>query len=110
MVYFLEKYTLFFSFQYYIYIRELIQIMFPIYLKYKQHETYFKINSLQQFEEIRILGKYFNLTAHEAKILPDRVFIADLLEDKGNRLERITSHEFEDVLENCYRNKIEKVF
>jgi|JI10StandDraft_1071094.scaffolds.fasta_scaffold165876_2 hypothetical protein len=84
--------------------------MFPTYLKYKKHETYFKINSLQHFEELRILGKYFNLTNHEAKILPDRVFIADLLEDKGDRLEKISKTEFEDVLEFCYRNRIEKVF
>jgi hypothetical protein len=67
--------------------------MFPVYLKYKQHATYF-----------------FNLTKHQAKILPDRLFIADLLEDKGERLEKITQHEFDDMLEFCYRNKIEKVF
>ena len=84
--------------------------MFPTYLKYKKHQTYFKINSLQHFEELRILGKYFNLTNHEAKILPDRVFIADLLEDKGDRLEKISKTEFDDVLELCYRNKIQKVF
>lgn len=84
--------------------------MFPVFLKYKQHATYFKINSLNQFDELRILGNYFNLLKHDAKILPDRVFIADLLEDKGERLERITKHEFEDVLEHCYRNRIEKVF
>jgi hypothetical protein len=84
--------------------------MFPVFLKYKRHSTYFKIVSLSSFEEIRILGNYFNITKHEATILPDRVFIADLLEDKGERLEHITKHEFEDVLEFCYRNKIEKVF
>lgn len=84
--------------------------MFPIFLKYKQHSTYFKINSLNHFEELRILGNYFNLTKHEARILPDRVFIADLLEDKGQRLETITKNEFEDVLEYCYRHRIEKVF
>jgi hypothetical protein len=84
--------------------------MFPTYLKYKQHETYFKINSMQHFEELRILGNFFNLTKHYAIILPDRVFIADLLEDKGERLESITKHEFEDVLEFCYRNRIQKVF
>ncbi|HRG58640.1 MAG TPA: hypothetical protein PK323_06740 [Bacteroidia bacterium] len=50
------------------------------------------------------------MTKHQATILPDRVFIADLLEDKGERLEKITQHEFEDVLEYCYRNRIEKVF
>ena len=75
--------------------------MFPTYLKYKQHQTY---------EELRILGNFFNLTKHDAKILPDRVFIADLLEDKGERLELINKHEFEDVLELCYRSKIQKVF
>jgi hypothetical protein len=84
--------------------------MFPIFLKYKQHSTYFKITSLNSFEEIRILGNYFNLSKHDATILPDRLFIADLLEDKGERLERIAKHEFEDILEYCYRNKIEKVF
>jgi hypothetical protein len=84
--------------------------MFPIYLKYKKHPTYFKITAVNKFEELRILGNYFNLSKHEASILPDRVFIADLLEDKGERLERITKHEFEDVLEFCYQKRIEKVF
>jgi hypothetical protein len=84
--------------------------MFPTYLKYKQHQTYFKINSLEQFLELRILGNFFNLTKHDAKILPDRVFIADLLDDKGERLELISKYEFDDVLELCYRTKIEKVF
>jgi hypothetical protein len=84
--------------------------MFPVYLKYKQHATYFKINSISNFEELRVIGNFFNLTKHQAKILPDRLFIADLLEDKGERLEKITQHEFDDMLEFCYRNKIEKVF
>lgn len=84
--------------------------MFPIFLKYKQHATYFKINSLNNFEELRILGNYFNLSKHDVMILPDRVFVADLLEDKGERLEKITKHEFEDVLEYCYRHRKEKVF
>lgn len=84
--------------------------MFPIYLKYKQHQTYFKIISLSEFQELRILGNYFNLSNHLAKILPDRIFIADLLEDKGERLENITVIEFDEVLEQCYQTKIEKVF
>lgn len=84
--------------------------MFPTYLKYKKHPTYFKINSTSNFEELRILGNFFNLSKHQATMLPDRVFIADLLEDKGERLEKITQHEFDDVLEFCYRNRIEKVF
>lgn len=84
--------------------------MFPIYLKYIKHPTYFKINSASNFEELRILGNFFNLSKHQVTILPDRVFIADLLEDKGERLEKITQHEYEDVLEFCYRNRIEKVF
>lgn len=84
--------------------------MFPVYLKYKKHPTYFKINAVNNFEELRILGNYFNLSKHTASILPDRVFIADLLEDKGERLEKITKHEYEDILEACYRTRIEKVF
>ena len=84
--------------------------MFPIYLKYKQHQTYFKIISLSEFQELRILGNYFNLSNHLAKILPDRNFIADLLEDKGERLEAITVTEFDEVLKQCYQTKIEKVF
>ena len=84
--------------------------MFPIYLKYKQHQTYFKIISLSEFQELRLLGNYFNLSNHVAKILPDRNFIADLLEDNGERLESITSSEFEEVVKQCYQNKIEKIF
>jgi hypothetical protein len=84
--------------------------MFPTYLKYKQHQTYFKINSSNNFEELRIVGNFFSLTVHEASILPDRVFIADLLYDKGERLEKLATQEFNEVLADCYKTKIEKFF
>lgn len=84
--------------------------MFPVYLKYKKHDTYFKINSFVNFEELRIIGDFFNISNFNAKILPDRVFIADLLEDKGHRMERISSREYEDTLELCYRHKRQKSF
>ncbi len=84
--------------------------MFPVYLKYKGHLTYFKIESYHQFLELKILGQYFCLTLNTAKILPDRVFIADLLEDQGKHVERITQSEFEEILKTCYQTRTETSF
>lgn len=83
---------------------------FPVYLKYKNHKTWFRIINSGEFEELRVLGSFFNLRKYKVSTLPDRNFLADLLYDQENRTEIITSHEFDEQLEFCYRNLKEKNF
>lgn len=54
-------------------------INFPVYRKYKNNKSYFKIAGPQVFEEIKIFGSRYSISLVEAKIYPDRLFISDLV-------------------------------
>lgn len=68
---------------------------FPQYRKYKNNKAYFKISSKDEFEEIRIeVGKKI-VKNHQAKILPDRNLIADMLNDYELYWDKISVEEYE---------------
>ena len=71
---------------------------FPIYRKYKNNKHFFKIMSMNEFEEISFIGKKLILTLHQVTILPDRNFISDLLNDIGNTAEIATEEEYQQIL------------
>ncbi len=71
---------------------------FPIYRKYKNHKHFFKIMSMDEFEELSFIGKKLIITLHQATILPDRNFISDLLHDIGNTAEIATEEEYQQIL------------
>jgi len=52
---------------------------FPQYRKYKNIETYFKIISENEFEELSLLGKKFVKRTIEAKQYPEMLRIQDML-------------------------------
>ena len=54
------------------------KITYPQYRKYANNKSYFKIISSELFEEIQLLGSKKTIHIFEAKILPDRNYIADL--------------------------------
>lgn len=68
-------------------------INFPVYRKYKNGKSYFKIISREEFEEIQIVGtkKIIHLVA--AKQLPEMNQIYDLVYDR-NLTETITDSEY----------------
>ncbi len=68
---------------------------FPQYRKYKNNKHFFKIYSVFEFDEISFIGLKAMVTKHHAKILPDRNFIFDLLNDIGNTCEFCTEAEYE---------------
>lgn len=76
------------------------EIMFPTYRKYKNNKHFFKIISESEFDEISFIGSKAIVTKHIAKILPDRNFISDLLNDIGNTCEVSTKEEYEFQLKN----------
>jgi hypothetical protein len=53
------------------------------------------------FEEIQVMGKYYSLRTYEAKILPDRNFIADMIELKMGGWVEITAQEYDDFINLC---------
>jgi len=71
---------------------------FPIYRKYKNNKHFFKIMSMNEFEEISFIGKKLIVTLHQVTILPDRNFISDLLHDIGNTAEIATEEEYQQIL------------
>lgn len=71
---------------------------FPIYRKYKNNKHFFKIMSMNEFEEISFIGKKLIVTLHQVIILPDRNFISDLLNDIGNTAEIATEEEYQQIL------------
>lgn len=72
--------------------------MFPQYRKYKNNKHFFKILSQEAFEEISFIGSKMIVHTTIAKILPDRNFIDDLLNDLGNTAEVITEDEYQKQL------------
>lgn len=76
------------------------------YRKYKNGQSYFRITGTEEVEELKLMGKYFKLYHIKATILPERVFIADLLEQYHNFAEAITAQEYEAQLLWCEQNLI----
>jgi hypothetical protein len=74
------------------------------YRKYKNGQSYFKITGTEELEELKLMGRYFKLYHIKATILPERVFIADLLEQYQEFAEAITAEEYEQQLQWCQQN------
>ena len=74
---------------------------FPLYKKYTNNLSYFKVLSPDSFEEIKITGNYYSLIKLQAKILPERNFIEDLLKN--------TNGNWADISEIEYENKLKEV-
>jgi len=75
---------------------------FPQYRKYPNNKSFFKVLSNNEFEEINAIGKKYFLTKVEAKILPDRNFIADMIEASENWVE-IEEAEYAQILDQVGR-------
>lgn len=75
--------------------------IFPVYRKYSNNKSFFKVLNENQFEEIQFIGKKCNVHQFTAKILPDRYLIKDMLEQKDNRWEEISEDEYESMFRNC---------
>ena len=78
--------------------------MFPIYRKYINNKSYFKVFDSESFEEIQVLGSNYWVYEFKAKILPDRYFIKDLIEMEGERWMDISAEVYNDFKSSCERN------
>jgi len=72
-------------------------ITFPVYRKYKNKLSYFKINSDSNFEEIKIMANQGSIHTFNAKILPDRNFIYDMLYNYNEHWEESNELEFNKI-------------
>jgi len=78
--------------------------MFPKYRKYAHQKTYYKVESEKRMLELSLLGSKYREQIVEAKILPDRNFISDVIQNEGDFLIAISADEFESFYENCCNN------
>jgi hypothetical protein len=56
-------------------------------------------------EEVQVMGRFYMVHIVEAKILPERVLIADILSLADRRWEEITELQFIEFVENCRKEK-----
>jgi hypothetical protein len=76
-------------------------VRFPVYRKYANSKSYFKIASETSALEVQLLGS--NCLEHtiEASIFPERQFIKDLLELSFPGILEADEGEFEAIMEMC---------
>jgi hypothetical protein len=74
--------------------------MFPLYRKYKNNKNFFKITSENEFEELSIIGTKLIIKNHLVKILPDRNFIFDLIENSDSLFLNSSEEEYNNLLNN----------
>jgi len=78
--------------------------LFPVYRKYINNKSYFKVFDSDSFEEIQVLGSNYWIYQFQAKILPDRYFIKDLIEMEGERWVEISAEAYNDFKNKCQQD------
>ncbi len=79
-------------------------MQFPIFRKYPDKKTYFRILSNEEFEEIKLLGGFYQMLEYKADKLPDRNLIEDMINGKDGFWEVCTEAEFEKFKAYCQTN------
>jgi hypothetical protein len=70
---------------------------FPVYRKYKNNKSYFKILDSRNFEELQIIGTKVVLNNIKAISFPEINFIHDLIVNYSEMADNIDAKEFEEV-------------
>ncbi|TXB65452.1 hypothetical protein FRY74_08495 [Vicingus serpentipes] len=71
--------------------------IFPIFRKYKNEKSFFKIISKTEFEEVKLLKDKAEIHHFTANILPDFNFISDMISDFEPYWEISSEKEFETI-------------
>ena len=74
---------------------------FPLFRRYLHGNTYYRINSQENFDELMIVGKFYVYKNFQARILPEYQMINDLIDNAENRWEVIDELDFEKKLDYC---------
>lgn len=78
---------------------------FPVYRKYPNNNTYFKIHSYSYFEEVKTMGGFYEVHTYQAEILPDRNLIEDMIQLRNNYWQTADEAEFEAFRRDCEANR-----
>ena len=74
-----------------------MQDRFPVYLKLSNEKSFYIVDSESHLIEYQRLGKKWLRYEVEAKILPERMLIHDLIDETNKTVERITIAEFQNA-------------
>jgi hypothetical protein len=77
--------------------------IFPVYRKYKNNKSYFKIISPRLFEEIQLIGSKIKVQEVKAERLPEMNFVRDLVVNYSEMAEAILKEEYDLIRENKER-------
>lgn len=69
-------------------------INFPLYRKYKNNKSYFKIINPRAFEEVMIVGSKRLVKTVEARLYPEVAFVNDLISNFESMAEVISEEEY----------------
>jgi hypothetical protein len=69
-------------------------INFPVYRKYKNNKSYFKIINPRLFEEVMVIGSKRIVKVVEAKLFPEVSFVNDLISNYKHMAVEISEAEY----------------
>jgi hypothetical protein len=75
-------------------------INFPVYRKYKNNKSYFKIINPRLFEQVQVVGSKRFVKLTEAKLFPEMNFIRDLVLNYEGIVVEITEGEYLKMRDN----------
>jgi hypothetical protein len=71
-------------------------IDFPLYRKFSDNKTFYKIHSPKSFLEIKLMGKFYFRNEIEAKQFPEMLLINDMIKLEVGEWIAIDENEFEE--------------
>lgn len=74
---------------------------FPLYRKYPQGQAFFEVISESEFRELKVIGTYYELHHINAKILPERNYLQDLINNPSGNYVKSNRAEFYRELKSC---------
>jgi hypothetical protein len=78
-------------------------IEYPQFRKLSNEKSYYKIDSATELTEIQRVGEKFLVHQLQAKILPEKLLISDLIACDSSNYSIITAEEYLDFEEFCNR-------
>lgn len=72
---------------------------FPVYLKYINEKSFFKVSDADTFEQVIRIGSHIEVMVYKANDYPTRLFISDMLANEGKRWVKISESEYQSILD-----------
>lgn len=79
---------------------------FPLYRKYPNEKSFFRITASDAFDELKIMGSRYMIYHVKASILPDRNFIADMINFEGGHWLECSEEEYIATEKECRETRI----